>query len=187
MAASLCLQKLNILHTTYSTFKPFGLSQPFHNMSTEITFTSPDPDDTVKVLVGPPGSSQSFILPKLQLLFYSPYLRTLSGKVGASQPIILPDDDPAAVGVLIAWMNYESPPAKCHQQGAEFEKMVRVKDKKGVPLACKVWVLAHRLGGPCLVLCDQCMRYLYEDYTRPVCMLGTESLKITLAITLYAM
>jgi hypothetical protein len=48
------------------------------------------------------------------------------------------------------------------------DKLIEVEDDEGVRLAYRVWVLAHRLGGPCLVLGDQCMRYLYKEYVMPI-------------------
>ena len=143
---------------------------------------TPKPAEVIKVLIDPAWHSQPFLLPKRQLCFYSPYLRSLIEKVTPSQTICLPDDDPAALEVLVAWMNYETA-APCYQKGAELEKKIKVEDKERIPLAFKVWVLTHRLGGPCLVLRDECMRYLYEAYTLPLP--GAKSLMITPTIALY--
>ncbi|KAF2830637.1 hypothetical protein CC86DRAFT_402664 [Ophiobolus disseminans] len=139
--------------------------------------------EIIKVLVGPTCRPQPYLLPKRQLCFNSPYLRTLIEKAEPSRTICLPHDDPAAMELLITWMNYEQ--AKpCHQRGAELEKKIKTKDKEGVPIAIKVWVLAHRLGGPCLVLRDECMRYLYETCAMPPS--GKTGLVITPAIGMYA-
>ena len=143
---------------------------------------APKPIEIIKVLVGEACNSQPYLLPKRQLCFYSPYLRTLIEKVEPSQTVCLPDDDPAAFELLVKWMNYEAY-APCHQRGVELEKKIKVQDKQGVHRAFKVWVLAHRLGRPCLILRDECMRYLYEAYTMPPP--GAQSLVITPAIALY--
>jgi hypothetical protein len=80
--------------------------------------------------------------------------------------ICLPDDDAAALEEVIAWMNYD-PTVSCHQRGAVLANLIKVVDKSGVPIAFKVWTLTHRLGGSCLVLRDECLRYLYETYATP--------------------
>lgn len=132
------------------------------------------PAETIKVLVGPVSRSQPYLLPERQLCFYSPYLRALIGKA-QSWAVCLPEDDPKAFEVLVSWMNYE-PGAPCHQRGVALEKKIEVVDNNGVPLVFKVWSLAHRLGGPCLVLRDECMRYLYETYTKPSAGTGIDTI-----------
>jgi hypothetical protein len=135
------------------------------------------------ILVGPPGHRPPFILPTRQLCLYSPYLRTLIGTSSPSLPIDLPHDDPVAFDVLVSWMNYAPAPKPCHQSGVHLEKKIKIKDNEGIPLAFKVWVLTHRLGGACLVLSDACMRYSYQEYTRPSP--ENEKVVITPAIALY--
>jgi hypothetical protein len=187
ITTSPCTQEPNVLHGTFPTVDPC-LPQLSHSMSSKTSFdTSPDANDKIKVLIGMPPTTQTFILPKRELLFYSSYLRAPIERYGAAQPIILPSDDAATFEVLLSWVNYDTPSAKYQQQGLEFAKMVRVKDEEVMPLRYMVWVLAHRLEEPCLLLRDQCMRYLYEDHTRTVYMPGQESLEITPAITLYVM
>jgi hypothetical protein len=122
----------------------------------------------VKVIVGPTAHCQPFILSRRALEFYSPYLRTLTEKAGASSTISLHGDTPAPFEVLVAWMNLDAAPSPCHQRGVALDKLIEVEDDEGVRLAYRVWVLAHRLGGPCLVLGDQCMRYLYKEYVMPI-------------------
>jgi hypothetical protein len=119
------------------------------------------------VLVGPASSCQPYLLPRRQLCFYSPDLRALIEKTPSNTvTICLSGDNAAALEVLIAWMNYD-PTVSCHQRGAVLANWIKVVDKSGVPIAFKVWTLGHRMGGPCLVLRDECMRYLYETYAAP--------------------
>lgn len=120
----------------------------------------------------PIGSAQTFLLPERQINFYSPYLRTLIERASPRRPLtlILPNYDPDAFKVVNSWMNYASAARPCHQKaekGGALEGMLEQEDVDGVVVAFKVWVLAHRLGGPCLVLRDECMRFLYETYTLP--------------------
>jgi hypothetical protein len=138
-----------------------------------------EPSQLVKVIVGPTAHCQPFILSRRALEFYSPYLRTLIEKAGASSTVSLHDDTPAPFEVLVAWMNLDAAPSPCHHHGATLDKLIEVEDDEGVRLAYRVWVLAHRLGGPCLVLADQCMRYLYKEYVMPIP--GTSGLVVNAA------
>jgi hypothetical protein len=120
----------------------------------------------------PSTASQTFLLPERQVIFYSPYLRSLIERANPRRPLTLPlpNYDPDAFKVLDSWMNYASAPQSCHQKaekGGALEEMLMQEDEEGVVLGFKVWVLSHRLGGPCLVLRDECMRFLYETYTLP--------------------
>lgn len=150
-----------------------------NSMPTQLSspIRAPAPTETIKVLVGPP-SNPPHVLSIRQLHFYSPYLRILTERAEPYTTIILPDDDHAAFDVLVSWMN-DGTTMPCHQRGAALDQQIKVEDKEGVPLAFKVWVLTHRLGGPCLVLRDECMRYIHETYT------GKGGRVITPAVAMY--
>jgi hypothetical protein len=139
--------------------------------------------EIIKVLVGPAMTSQPFLLPRRQLEFYSPYLRSRIEYLTLSNTLCLPFEDPSAFEMLTSWMNYEPNPAGCHQGARELQDKLRSEEKDGVALAFKVWLLTHKLGGPCLVLRDECIRYLYEAYTMP--RPGAKQLSITPSVALY--
>ncbi|KAH7093045.1 hypothetical protein FB567DRAFT_161915 [Paraphoma chrysanthemicola] len=145
--------------------------------------STPKPVELIKVLVGPAGSSQPFILPRRQLEFYSPFLRHIIERITLSDTICLQLDDPAAFEILVNWMSWDTESPTCHQSAGKLQAKLRSEEDDGIMLAFKVWMLTHRLGGPCLVLRDECMRFLYEEHTAP--MLGHNAREITPATALY--
>ncbi|KAF1911271.1 hypothetical protein BDU57DRAFT_97796 [Ampelomyces quisqualis] len=124
------------------------------------------PSEKVKLLVGT-LTSRAYILPRNTLCFYSPWLRTFikSSPLPHDGTIVLRYFEPAEFDVFVAWMNYETDSlASYHQRGAELIQYIQVQDTEGVHLAWKVWSLANRMGGACVSLRDECMKFLYKEY-----------------------
>jgi hypothetical protein len=84
-------------------------------------------------------------------------MRALIEKSTLALPILLPHDDPTAFEVLVSSMNPGLALGPCHQSGVHPEEKISVRDNQGIPLAFKLWVLAHCLGGAFLVPSDACM------------------------------
>jgi hypothetical protein len=124
------------------------------NIAVPLCVADSGPTDTIiTIRVGTAPLFKAFHLPKRQLCFHSPYLRTLIERAARllSPAIHLSDMDPGAFQVLSEWMNY-SPAVSSHQKGAALVQKIAVEGRDGVALAFKLWILAHRLGGSCLVL-----------------------------------
>lgn len=113
---------------------------------------------TVAVLIGPPSTFHTFHLPKAQLEFWSPYLRTLIDRQCTHICISLPEVKKEEWMVFVSFMK------TCRVLG-RFE----VADNKPgcadpVPLVFRVWVLSNRLKGPAIVMRDACMQLIYKLY-----------------------
>jgi hypothetical protein len=159
------------------------MSDAYHNSLNVPRLTPPE---KVRVLVGTLGST-IYNLPRDTLYFYSPWLRKFitSPPLSRKSAIIIPRFEPPEFDVLVAWTKYEtSSQGNYHQRGAELREYIAKQDAEGVHLAWKVWALANCMGGACVTLRDECMKFLHHEYMTAAP--GEQSLPITPGVAMYA-
>lgn len=131
-----------------------------------------NPLGAISVVTRDASNTVTHILPRAQLNFWSPYLRS---KITSSTPrtphsqnlcisILLPDIDPFAFQIFIKFMETRKLIDVYRYEQGQNTRDASVVDWRNVPLLIKIWVLAHRFKGPTLVLRDQAMLRIYDLY-----------------------